>query len=141
MRSGSPPPENSIRIVIWVFKQHNYAVKTAKATLQQLKNQHIKIMECSRHPPDLNTIKTSKKELRIQMLLWQLLSLKDYEVFALNCGVNRVWIVCQSCFYLLEMSENNFYSESLSYQIFKTIFCKGVKYLLPMVFYNLFFLR
>ena len=63
MRSESPPPENSIRIVICVFKQHNYAEKTAKATFQQLKNQHIKIMECSKQPTDLNTIKTLNKEL------------------------------------------------------------------------------
>ena len=92
MKNWPPPPENSIRIMSWVFLQPNDATKTAKNASQLWKNQHIKIVECSRHPPDLSTIKTLNEELRIQILLRQLQSLRDCEWFTKYLLPHYSWI-------------------------------------------------
>ena len=98
-------------------------------------------MECSRHRPDLSTIKTLNKELRIQILLWQLQSLKDCEWFCAGQWGKRGSELCVSLVYnYWKHLETVFTQNDYLIIFFKTMVCKSVKYFFPLVFYNLFFI-
>ena len=144
MRSGSPPPENSIRIVIWVFQQPYDATKSADTTSQWLKIQHIKIMKCPGHSPDHNSIKSSIKNSKSVLCcytfkIWGIM--RDFvPKSGLNCVSSLFLIIwnVQKRFLLKIIIPPNFYNNGM--QGGQILFSTGISQFIFFLLNNLPFL-